>query len=80
MQKNNSYFFVGSDVLDEEMDNITDPIKKQNVLNIYSFAKEHIELNPTINEQPRSRDCGVSNQPKSVSCCTNTRLYSAALP
>jgi len=32
------------------------------------------------NEQPRSRDCGVSNQPKSVSCCTNTRLYSAALP
>jgi len=47
-KKNNNYFFVGSDILDEEMDNIIDPIKKQNVLNIYSFAKEHIELNPTI--------------------------------
>jgi len=47
-KKNNNYFFFGSDILDEEMDNITDPIKKQNVLNLYSFAKEHIELNPAI--------------------------------
>ncbi|MDR0515671.1 MAG: hypothetical protein LBH25_01340 [Fibromonadaceae bacterium] len=47
-KKNNSYFFFGSDVLDEEIDNIIDPIRKQNVLNLYSFAQEYIELNPVI--------------------------------
>jgi len=47
-KRNNKYFFLGSDVLDEEIDNMADPIKKQNVLNLYSFAQNHIELNPTI--------------------------------
>jgi predicted nucleic acid-binding protein len=47
-KKNNNYFFLGSDILDEEIDNMADPIRKQNVLNLYSFAQEHIELEPAI--------------------------------
>jgi predicted nucleic acid-binding protein len=47
-KESNSCFFFGSDVLDEEIDNMEDPIKKQNVLSLYSFAQEHIELNSVI--------------------------------
>jgi len=35
---------------------------------------------PFVMNPPRGRDRGVSNQPKSVSCCTNTRLYSGSFP
>ena len=46
--ENNSWLFFGGDVLEDEMDNIIDPIKKQKVLSLYSFAEEHIELNNDI--------------------------------
>jgi len=34
--------------LPQDMDNIIDPVKKQNVLSLYNFAQEHIELNVDI--------------------------------
>jgi len=46
--ENDDWSFFSSDVLDDEMDNIIDPIKKQKVLGLYSFAEEHIELNTNI--------------------------------
>jgi len=46
--ENNNWFFFGSDVLEDEMDNIIDPIKKQKVLGLYSSTEEHIELNNDI--------------------------------
>ena len=47
-KKNDNWRFLSSDILDEEIDNMIDPVKKQNVLNLYSFAQGHIELNNTI--------------------------------
>jgi len=41
---------------------------------------ENIELVLDYMNPPRGRDRGVSNQPKSVSCCTNIRLYSGSFP
>ena len=46
--KNDDWLFFSSDILNDEMDNIIDPVKKQNVLCLYNFAEEHIELNADI--------------------------------
>jgi len=46
--ENDDWLFFSSDILDDEMDNIIDPVKKQNVLSLYNFAEEHIELNADI--------------------------------
>jgi len=45
---NDDWIFFSSDILNDEMDNIIDPVKKQNVLSLYNFAQEHIELNADI--------------------------------
>jgi len=48
---------------------------EQRCATTYGVPKFGYKMNP-----PRGRDRGVSNQPKSVSCCTNTRLYSGSFP
>ncbi|MDR3002104.1 MAG: hypothetical protein LBU89_12685 [Fibromonadaceae bacterium] len=46
--KSGNWLFFSSDILDDEMDNIVDPVKKQKVLSLYRFAEEHIELNTAV--------------------------------
>jgi len=46
--------FFSSDVLDDEIGRMIDPVKKQKVLALYHSASTHIDLNDTMIEQAKT--------------------------